>query len=125
MKFLYQLGIILGFSFLGELCSTVLPFHLPAAIYGLVFLAAALLLKVIRLEWVRETGVFLSGLLPLLFVTPVVGLMDCWDSIAPEDLAAILVIILASTIITFGVAGFAAQMLTGKEDKTDDTADSE
>ena len=38
MKYLRQFMIILLFSFLGELLKYVLPFPVPASIYGLVLL---------------------------------------------------------------------------------------
>lgn len=42
MKYLRQFMIILLFSFLGELLKYVLPFPVPASIYGLVLLFIAL-----------------------------------------------------------------------------------
>ncbi len=118
MKYIRQLCLILGFSFLGELCSMLLPFELPAAIYGLVLLVAALLLKIIKFEWIQETGAFLTGLLPLLFVVPVVGLLDHWQSMA-SDIGAIMVIVLVSTILTFSVSGLVTQKLMKKEETQD------
>ena len=41
MKFVKQLLIILGFTALGEVLNHVIPFPIPAAIYGLVFLLIA------------------------------------------------------------------------------------
>ncbi len=121
MKYLRQLAWILGFSFLGELCSVLIPWGLPAAIYGMALLVAALLLKIVKLEWLRETGAFLTGLLPLLFVVPVVGLLDHWQSMAPA-LGAIVLIVVVSTLVTFGVSGLTARLLTGRKEAPHDTA---
>lgn len=110
MKYIRQLGVILLFSFFGELCSAVIPFRLPAAIYGMVLLVAALLLKIIPFSWVKDTGSFLTGVLPLLFVSPVAGLMDHWAVIAPNA-AGIMIILVVTTVLTFTVSGLTASFL--------------
>ncbi|MCD7917819.1 MAG: CidA/LrgA family protein [Clostridiales bacterium] len=110
MQSISQLAIILVFSCLGELCAAVLPFQLPAAIYGLILLVFALLTKIVKLERVQDTGAFLSGLLPLLFIVPVVGLLDCWDSIA-GDIGAVGIIILVSSVLVFAVSGIVTQKI--------------
>ena len=44
--------------------------------YGLVLLLLALNFRLIRLEDVKEVGVFLTGIFPLLFVPAAAGVMD-------------------------------------------------
>lgn len=117
-KNIRQLGIILLFSMLGELCSCVSPVRLPAAIYGLILLVAALLLKLVKLEWVRQTGSIFTGLLPMLFMVPVVGLLDHWKSIAPA-FWKILIIVVASTCATFAASGLVTQWLMRGRKKHD------
>lgn len=118
MKYLKQFGIILGFSFLGEVLHYLIPLPIPAAIYGMVLLFLALTLKIIPAEWVSETGSWLVSILPILFVAPTVGLLGCWDVLAP-NLIPIALIILVTTVITFAVAGIVTQILVKgkKEDK--------
>ena len=36
MKLLYEFGVIMAVTFLGEICHAVLPFPIPASIYGLL-----------------------------------------------------------------------------------------
>ena len=45
MKYLYQAGIIFLFTFLGEALARLIPFPIPAAIWGLLLLFLALCLK--------------------------------------------------------------------------------
>lgn len=104
MKYIRQLGIILLFSFAGELCHMVLPVPIPASIYGMVLLLLALGLKIVKVEAVKETGNFLVSMLPLLFVVPTVALMGCWELIR-EDLLKIALLIVVTTVLTFGVSG--------------------
>jgi holin-like protein len=104
MKYVLQFGIIMLFSLAGDLCHVLLPFPIPASIYGMVLLFAALALKLLKVESVKETGAFLVSLLPLLFVIPTVGLMAYWDLIR-ADVFQIAILIVVTTILTFGVSG--------------------
>lgn len=113
MKYIRQFGVVLLFSLLGELCHWLIPLPIPASIYGMVLLFAALALKILPKSWVQETGGFLVSILPLLFVVPVVGLLGCLDVVA-ENWAAILVILLVSTCLTFTVSGLVTQALLKK-----------
>lgn len=115
MKYLKQFCIIMGFSFAGEICHVLIPWPIPASIYGMLLLLAALMLKVVRVEDVEETGEFLVSMLPVLFVAPTVKLLDYWQLIAPKlwQIAAIVVI---STLVVFAVSGWVTQALQKKED---------
>ena len=119
VKYLKQISLILLFSFLGELCRYLIPVTIPASIYGMALLFAALALKIIRVESVRETGSFLTSILSLLFVVPMVQLMDFWPVMRPV-LIPILVICIAGTVIVFAVSGIVTQWLIGKGEKKDD-----
>lgn len=120
MKYIRQVGVILGFTLLGELCQALIPVSIPASIYGMVLLFAALALKLIPVAWIKETSSFLVGILPLLFVVPTVGLLDCWELIAPYAVK-IGIVILLSTVLTFGVAGCVTDRLFARRKKYDDS----
>jgi holin-like protein len=64
MKLLIQFLIIIAFSFAGELLHYLLPLPIPASIYGIVLLFAALELKVIKVKHIRETSSFLIAVMP-------------------------------------------------------------
>lgn len=119
MKYLKQICLILLFSFLGELLRFLLPFPIPASIYGMVLLFAALMLKIIPGEAVRDSGAFLTSILPLLFVAPAVNLIDCWDQVRPIVIPLALVILL-TTVLTFGVSGMVTQLLLNRKGGKDD-----
>lgn len=104
MKYLKQLAVILAFSWAGELCHGLLPLPIPAAIYGMVLLLLCLWTKLVKVEEVKAAGSFLVSLLPVLFVVPAVGLMNCWELIR-ESLLPIGLILLISTVVTFAAAG--------------------
>ena len=75
MQYLKQVALILVFSFLGEVCRALIPLPIPASIYGMVLLFAALSLKIVKSAQVRDAGGFLTSVLPVLFVAPAVNLM--------------------------------------------------
>lgn len=110
MKYIRQMGVILGFSFLGEVCRWLIPLPIPASIYGMALLFVALALKILPGKWVKDTGDFLVSILPLLFVAPTVGLLGCIDAVA-ENAVALAVVIVVSTVATFGAAGIVTQLL--------------
>ena len=87
MKYIRQICVVFIFSLLGELCHAVIPLSLPASVYGMILLFAAIKLKVVPVEKVREAGGFLVALLPLIFVVPAVGLLGYWPVIAGNVIA--------------------------------------
>ena len=113
MKYLYQATILFAFTMLGELLHAVLPFPIPAAIYGLVLLFLALCFGIVKPEQVKTAGAFLTGIMSVLFVSPAVGLVSNWELIRPQ-LLPICLLILASTVITFGISGSVTQLLQRK-----------
>ena len=108
MKYFSQILIILGFTLAGEALQRLVPLPIPASVYGLALLFTALCLKLVRLEQVKETGTFLTSILSVLFVSPTEGIVDDWELIR-EDLLPILLLLTASTILTFAVSGRLAQ----------------
>ena len=112
MKLMKQIALIVLFSFLGEGCRAVIPLPVPASIYGMVLMFAALSLKIVKLEQVSEAGHFLTSILPVLFVAPLVSLMDCWPLLR-ENLVPLAVITVVTTVTTFAAAGFVTRWMMG------------
>ena len=104
MKYLSQFLIILGFTLSGEALQRLIPLGIPASVWGLALLFAALCLGLIKLEQVKDVGGFLTSILPILFVAPAVGIAENWGLIAPR-LLPILLLLISSTVLTFGIAG--------------------
>ena len=104
MKYLSQFLIILGFTFMGEALQRLIPLPIPASVYGLALLFAALCLGLVKPAQVKEVGLFLTSILPILFVAPTVGITEHWGLIR-ENLIPIALLLLGSTALTFGIAG--------------------
>ncbi len=117
MRYAKQFLIILLFTFLGELLRVLLPLPVPASIYGLLLLFAALLTGVLKIEAVRETGKFLIEIMPLMFIPAGAGLIDAWPALKPL-LLPVAVIMVVSTVAVMAVSGCVTQfiMRRGKKD---------
>lgn len=113
MKYLSQFLIILGFTLTGEALQRIIPLPIPASVYGLTLLFLSLNLKIVKVEQVKETGAFLTSILAVLFVSPAVNIVDDWGLIR-NDLLPIVLIMIGSTVLTFGIGGRVAQWLLRK-----------
>ena len=92
----------------------VLPLPVPASVYGLVLLLAALTAGVVKL--VKETGTYLTGIFPLLFVPAAAGIMELWAEMG-QLLLPILIAILPVTVLVMAAAGRTTQALTARNKK--------
>ena len=118
MKYIFQLGIILFVSFIGEILNMIIPLPIPASIYGLVIMLILLVSKIIKLEQVKETGDFLVAIMPVMFIQPATGLLVIWDDIK-ELLFPLLFITMITTIIVMVVTGRVTQFIIRRKRKED------
>lgn len=117
MRYLFQSGRILAFCFAGEVLHAVLPLPVPASVYGLLLLLLALCSGIVRPEQVRETGLFLTGIFPLLFVPAAAGVMELWAELGVMLLPAVIAIV-PVTVLVFAAAGRTTQALIHWKEKT-------
>ena len=92
----------------------LIPLPVPASVYGLVLMLAALITGV--LKQVRETATFLIEIMPVMFIPAGVGLMESWSSLQPVWLPVILITIV-TTVLVMVVTGKVTQAMIGKEKK--------
>lgn len=118
MKYVIQFLIIIAFSFVGELLHFLLPLPIPASIYGIVLLFAALETKAIRVKAIREVSGFLIAVMPVMFIPAAVGLMDSWGAIGSCWLEYVVVMVV-TTFIVMAVAGYATEWLIKKSKRVD------
>ncbi len=114
MKYLSQFSLIIVFSFLGELCRFLIPYPIPASIYGMILLFIALFCRLVPVEKVKTGGSFLVSVLPILFVAPTVSLIDCWD-LLKDNLLALIIVIVITTALTFYVSGAVTQWMINRK----------
>lgn len=110
MKYIRQFLLILLVTFAGEVLKYLIPLPIPASIYGLLLLLAALLTGVIRLEAVKDTAKFLIEIMPLMFIPAAVGLLDSWAALS-GIFAEVMVITVVSTVLVMGISGVVTQFI--------------
>lgn len=108
MSYVFQFCRILAVCLLGELLAWLLPLPVPSSVYGLILMLVALKLGVFRLDQVKETGGFLTGILPLLFVPAAVGVMDLWVELQAMLLSCVIAVG-PVTLLVMAVSGWVTQ----------------
>ena len=83
--------------------------HVP----GLILLLLALRLGIVKLEQVKEVGLFLTGIFPLLFVPAAAGVMELWAEMG-NMLLPIIIAIVPVTVLVLASAGRTTQALTSR-----------
>ena len=115
MKYIKQVLIILLFTLLGEVLARVIPFPIPAAIYGIVLMLAALGTGILKTEHLKDASGFLISIMPVLYVPVCVRILEYWGVIS-ANLVAIITITVVSTYLVFAVSGLITQWLLKKKE---------
>ncbi len=110
MKYLRQLLIILGITFVGEVLNYALPLPIPASIYGLALMLILLCTGVLKVSSIKETSQFLLDVMPLMFIPAAAGVVREWGVIKPILIPTIIMITLV-TVIVMAVTGLVTQHL--------------
>lgn len=116
MRYLKQFTIILTISLLGEVLHYFIPLPVPASIYGLLLMLAALMTGVVKRDSVREAGVFLVEIMPVMFIPAAVGLLEAWGVLRPVWLP-VAVITVVSTVLVMGVSGLVTQFVIRRDER--------
>ena len=116
MKYIMQVLIILGFTFLGEVLAYVIPFPIPAAIYGILLMLIALGTGMLKTNHVKDASSFLISIMPILYVPACVRILEFWGVIS-KNLTAIITITVVSTFLVFAVSALVTQQLMKKKEE--------
>ncbi|NBH72942.1 CidA/LrgA family protein [Clostridiaceae bacterium] len=116
MKYLKQFTVILGITLAGEWLNHILPFPVPAGVYGLFLLLLLLCGGILKLEQVENAGNLLLDIMSVMFVPSAVGLMESYHQIQ-SALVPIVSICVASTLIVMVATGKAAQLIMDLKSK--------
>lgn len=114
MRFVKEAGIICGISAIGEILNALLPFPVPAGVYGLFLLLLCLLTGIVKLSDLEATGNWLLDAMPIMFLPACVGIMENFGEMKAV-LVPLLAISIVSTIIVFGATGSIAQWIIRKK----------
>lgn len=105
-----QCAVLFAFLAIGELIVYLTGIPIPSSIIGMLLLAAALRLRLIRLMWVDKVADFLVKNLGFFFVPAGVGLMCCLDIIADQWLPIVGATVI-STFIIIATTGWVHQIV--------------
>ncbi|MGN0424433.1 MAG: CidA/LrgA family protein [Acetatifactor sp.] len=119
MKYIKQFLMIVGISLVGELLKYLLPFPIPASIYGMVLLFVGLMTGIIKLESVKETGKFLIEIMPVMFIPAGAGLLTSWDTLS-RILVPISLITVVTIITVMAATGWVSQIMIRKSGEKKD-----
>lgn len=105
-----QCAVIFAFLALGEFVVWLTGVPVPASILGMIMLAAALKLKIVRECWVDKIATFFSRNLGFFFVPAGVGVMRCFGLIADQWVPIVCASVI-STFLIIAVTGWAHQLV--------------
>ena len=119
MKYIFQLSIIFGISFIGELLNALLSLPVPASVYGLVILFLLLCTKIVKLEQVETVSEYLMAIMPLFFIEPTVGIMKSYGLIKGNVLPLVVACFLSfgAVMVTTGLVSQAIIRVQKKHKK--------
>ena len=109
-------AVLLSFQLLGELGARTFDWPVPGNVLGMALLLIALMLGLVRLEWVTEAAELLLTHMALLFVPVGVAVMLYFEVVAHEWLPIVAATVL-STFVVMAVTGHVTQGLA--KDKCD------
>ncbi|MBO5455505.1 MAG: CidA/LrgA family protein [Muribaculaceae bacterium] len=105
-----QCAVLFAFLALGELIVYLTGIPIPSSIIGMLLLAGALKMRLVRVFWVDKISDFLVGNLGFFFVPAGVGLMRCFGLIADQWLPIIGATVV-STFVIIAVTGWVHQLV--------------
>ena len=65
--------------------------------------------KIIPHEWVKDVAHFLVDIMPIMFISPAVGLMETWGMLK-DSLVSYVVITVVGTFVVMIVSGWVTQL---------------
>ena len=116
MNFIFSFTILLFFQFIGTMLSQLLHLPLPGVLTGLILLAVALATGLIPMRIVEQAADALLGEMGLFFVPIAVGLVLYADLLF-QNIVAILLTILISTLFVLCLTGKIVDLVLPKEEK--------
>ena len=104
MSVFYQIAAILGVSLAGELLHKIIPYPIPAGVYGLVIMLLLLICHVINPNQIKKSANFLIESLPLLFVPATVSVINDWGTLKQVMLPFFITVVLITSAV-MGITG--------------------
>ena len=105
MKIIIQVGIIFAICWISQVIESVLPFDFPASVIGMILVFLLLMLKILKIEQIREKSDFILGNMAFFFLPVGVSIINYFD-VLKNCIVQILVICIVSTVLTFAACAY-------------------
>ena len=105
-----ELAVILAVCFLGDVLVTLLPFNFSASVLSMIILLVLLVTKAIKFDYIKNSALFFTSNMAVLFIPYGVKLLQYLDVIK-ENLLLFLIIVFVTTPVVYGVTAFTAQLV--------------
>lgn len=122
MKTIHGFGIIMAFYALGEACSILIGRFVPGSVLGMVLLFAALCLRWVSADSIREVAHFLTSNMILLFLPTFMGIIDTWGIISVSWIGWLAVVVL-TTVAVMVATGYSVELVELLHRKVGQTKD--
>lgn len=94
----------------GEGIATLLPIMIPASVISLILLLILLLSGVLKERQIRQSAVFLTENMGILFIPAAVGTLEYLDVLKAQAIPFLLITV-ASTPIVYFITAWSVQLL--------------
>ncbi|WP_025674765.1 CidA/LrgA family protein [Salinivibrio socompensis] len=101
---LLQVFVLAGIWFLSDWLVTTFAIPLPANLTGMLLLLGALMLKIVRADWLRRGAAWLLAEMLLFFVPAVVAVVNYQDLLLQEGGKIMVVLILSTAMVIASTA---------------------
>ena len=108
MKILGQLGIIIGIYLLGEFLCNILHLPIPGSILGMLLLLAALSLKLIHVEQLKQTVDFFLEHITFFLIPSGVSIMVTYQVVL-DKLIPFFIVNIVATLLVLIATGYTIQ----------------
>lgn len=110
MNLIFELGILFLICMAGEGIATLLPIMIPASVISLILLLILLLSGVLKERQIRQSAVFLTENMGILFIPAAVGTLEYLDVLKAQAIPFLLITVVSTPFVYF-ITAWSVQLL--------------
>lgn len=109
VKIIIQIAIIFSICWISLIIEALLPIAFPASVIGMILLLALLMVRILRVDHIREKSDFLLSNMAFFFIPAGVSVINYFDVLA-SNLLPLLAVCVISTVLTFVVTAYTVRL---------------
>ena len=110
MNLIFELGILFLICMAGEGIAVLLPITIPASVISLILLLILLLSGVLKERQIRQSAVFLTENMGILFIPAAVGTLEYLDVLKAQAIPFLLITVVSTPFVYF-ITAWSVQLL--------------